>query len=79
VTLLVAAAGIAALPVSLHFEGNEGTAEPFLVVFPVVALLALVGALIALRRGVMTLFLLNLLLAAVGLVAWIGLLTIEGD
>jgi hypothetical protein len=77
--LLVAAAGIAALPVSLHFEGNEGTAEPFLVVFPVVALLALVGALIALRRGVMTLFLLNLLLAAVGLVAWIGLLTIEGD
>jgi hypothetical protein len=67
------------LPVSLHFEGNEGTAEPFLVVFPVVALLALVGALIALRRGVMTLFLLNLLLAAVGLVAWIGLLTIEGD
>lgn len=49
-TLLVAVAGLAALPISLHFEGNEGTAEPFLVVFPIVALVALAGAVVALRR-----------------------------
>lgn len=77
--LLVAAVGIPALPLSLHLEGNEGTAEPFLVVFPVVGVLALAGAAIASRRRATSLLALNLILAAVAVFAWIRLLTYEGS
>ena len=78
-TLLFAAAAFAALPLSLHFEGNDGTAEPFIAVFPVAALLAAAGMAIAFRRGMRVTGALNL--CALGLLAayWIFLVTYEGD
>lgn len=78
-TFVLVAAGLAALPVSLHFEGNEGTAEPFLVVFPVVAILALAGALFAYRRRASALLALNTLGGLFALLGWIALMTYPGD
>jgi hypothetical protein len=77
--LLLAIAAIAALPLSLHFEGNNGTAEPFLFVLPIAACVALAGALIALRCRKAELFVLNLLVAGIALIWWIALLIYEGD
>jgi hypothetical protein len=79
VTFVLVAAGVAALPLSLHFEGNQGTAEPFLVVFPVVALLAIAGAVFAYRRRASTLLALNTLGGLVSLLGWIALVTYQGD
>ena len=67
------------MPVSLHFEGNEGTAEPFLIVFPLAAFAAVVGALLAWLCRLRTLFVLNVLATASVLVYWIFLVTYEGD
>ncbi len=78
-TVVLVAAGLAALPLSLHFEGNEGTAEPFLVVFPLVVLLALVGASFAYRRRASTLLALNTLGGLFALLGWIALVTYPGD
>ena len=77
--MLLAIAGIAALPLSVHFEGNNGTAEPFLFVLPIAVCVALAGALIALRRRTAKLFVLNLLVSATALIWWIALLAYEGD
>jgi hypothetical protein len=77
--MLVAAAAIAALPLSLHFEGNDGTAEPFIIVLPCAAVVGAAGAAIALRRRRSVMLLLNLLAVAAMLVYWIFLVTYEGD
>ncbi|MCA1837580.1 MAG: hypothetical protein LC674_02020 [Actinobacteria bacterium] len=76
---VLVAAGVAALPVSLHFEGNEGTAEPFLVAFPLVVLLAFGGAFFAYRRRASVLVALNTLAGVVALLGWIALVMYPGD
>ncbi len=78
-TALVAVAAIAAAPISLHFEGEHGTLEPFLVVFPVAALVAAAGVAIADRQRSRALAVLNLLAAAFAFFFWIGLLSFEGS
>jgi hypothetical protein len=78
-TFVLVAAAVAALPLSLHFEGNDGTAEPFLIVFPPVVLLALAGAVWAYRRHASTLLVLNTLGGLVALLGWIALVTYPGD
>jgi hypothetical protein len=78
-TLVLVAAGVAALPVSLHFEGNDGNAEPFIFVFPLVTLVALAGAVVAVRGRASILVALNSLGALVALLGWIALVTYPGD
>jgi len=78
-TLLIAVGAIVAAPASLHFEGNEGTLEPYLAVFPIAALVAVAGAVVALRQRLVELFVLNGIVAAVDVFFWIGLLTFEGS
>jgi hypothetical protein len=78
VTALIAASAIAAAPISLHFEGNEGTLEPFFVVLPLAALVAVAGVVVALRVRARTLWLLNALAGFAGIVFWIALLRYEG-
>jgi hypothetical protein len=77
-TAILAVAALAAAPVSLHFEGNQGTAEPFLFVFPFAALVAGIGTVVALSRRLAVLAGLNAL-ATIGIVLfWVALLTYEG-
>jgi hypothetical protein len=78
VTALIALSAIAAAPISLHFEGNEGTLEPFVVVLPLAALVAGVGAFVALRARAFWLWLLNALVGVAGISFWIALLAYEG-
>jgi hypothetical protein len=78
VTALIAVLAIAAAPVSLHFEGNEGTLEPFYAILPLAAIVAGAGTFIALRARARGLWLLNALAAAAGIIFWIALLTYEG-
>ena len=78
VTALIAFSAIAAAPISLHFEGNEGTLEPFFVVLPLAALAAGVGIFVALRARARGLCLLNALAGVAGIFFWIALLTYEG-
>ena len=75
---LVALSTIAAAPISLHFEGNEGTLEPFLAILPLAALVAGVGIFAALRVRAIGLSVLNALTFCAALIFWIGLLTFEG-
>jgi hypothetical protein len=75
---LIALSAIAAAPISLHFEGNEGTLEPFYAILPLAALVAGAGTLIALRVQAHGLSLLNALAGLVGVFFWIPLLTFEG-
>lgn len=75
---LVALSAIAAAPISLHFEGNEGTLEPFLVVLPLAALVAGAGIFSALRVRAIGLSVLNALTFGAALTFWIALLTFEG-
>ncbi len=77
-TALIAISAIAAAPISLHFEGNNGTLEPFIVVFPLAALAAGAGLLIALRARARGLSVVNALAATFALVWWIALVTFEG-
>lgn len=79
VTLVLVAAGLAALPLSLHFEGNDGSAEPFIFVFPLLTLLALVGVVFAFRARESILVALNSLGGLVALLGWIALVTYQGD
>lgn len=78
-TLVLAVAALVALPISLHFEGNEGTAEPFLIVFPLAAFAAVVGAVIAWLYRLRALLVLNVLATTPLLIYWIFLVTYEGD
>jgi hypothetical protein len=78
VTALIALSAIAAAPISLHFEGNNGTLEPFFVVLPLAALAAAVGVFVALRARAAGLWLLNALAGLAGIFFWIALLTFEG-
>lgn len=78
VTAVVALAAAAAAPVSLHFEGNDGTLEPFVVVLPLAALVAGAGFVIALRANAWWLSLVNAGAAALTAVFWIALVTYEG-
>jgi hypothetical protein len=78
VTALIALSAIAAAPISLHFEGNEGTLEPFFVVLPLAAVAASVGVFVALRARANGLWLLNAFAGAAGIFFWIALLTYEG-
>jgi hypothetical protein len=78
VTALIALSAIAAAPISLHFEGNEGTLEPFFFVLPLAALVAVAGVVVALRARARALWLLNALAGFGGIVFWIALLTYEG-
>jgi hypothetical protein len=75
----VALAAVAAAPISLHFEGSEGTLEPFLIVFPLAALVAGAGFLIALRVRARVLSLVNAFAGTLAIVFWIALVTYEGD
>ena len=77
-TALLAVSSIAAAPISLHFEGNDGTLEPFYVILPLAALVAGAGTFIALRARARGLWLLNGLAGAAGISFWIALLTYEG-
>lgn len=79
VTLVLVAAGVAALPVSVHFEGNDGTAEPFILVLPLVTLVALAGAVSAFRGRSSILVVLNSVGGLVALLGWIALVTYPGD
>ncbi len=79
VTALIALSAIAAAPISLHFEGNEGTLEPFLVVLPLAAAVAGAGFFVALRARAHALWLLNGLAGVGGIVFWIALLRYEGS
>jgi hypothetical protein len=78
VTALIALSAIAAAPISLHFEGNEGTLEPFFVVLPLAVLAAGAGVFVALRARAHGLWLLNALAGVTGIFFWIALLTYEG-
>jgi hypothetical protein len=78
VTAVIALSAIAAAPISLHFEGNEGTLEPFFVVLPLAALAAGAGVLAALRARAHRLWLLNALAGMAGISLWIALLAYEG-
>jgi hypothetical protein len=73
VTALIAVSAIAAAPISLHFEGNDGTLEPFFVVLPLTALVAGVGVFVALRARALELWLLNALAGVAGVLFWIAL------
>jgi hypothetical protein len=77
-TALIAVAAIAAAPISLHFEGNEGTAEPFVYVLPLAALVAGAGLLIGLRGRARWLSLANAFAGALAVIFWIALVTYEG-
>ncbi len=78
VTALIALSAIAAAPISLHFEGNEGTLEPFYAILPLAALVAGAGTFLALRARVRGLWLLNALAGALDVFFWIALLTYQG-
>ena len=78
-TALIALSAIAAAPISLHFEGNEGTLEPFFVVLPLAAVVAGAGVFVALRARARGLWLLNALAGVAGIFFWIALLTFEGS
>jgi hypothetical protein len=78
-TLCIAAASLAAVPISLHFEGNNGSAEPFLYVLPISVVAAVGGVIMALRIRAQLLLALNGLAATSAFVFWIALLTYEGD
>jgi hypothetical protein len=78
VTALIGVSALAAAPISLHFEGNEGTLEPFYVILPLAALVAGAGTFIAVRARARGLGLLNALAGAGGILFWIALLTYEG-
>ena len=78
VTALIALSAIAAAPISLHFEGNEGTLEPFFVVLPLAALAAGAGVFVALRAQARSLWLLNALAGVAGIFFWVALLAYEG-
>lgn len=77
-TATVGAAVIAAIPLTLHFEGNDASAEPFIFILPIVALVSLSGALWALRVRATKLFALNLAMVAIDAVAWLSLVMYEG-
>jgi hypothetical protein len=77
-TLLVGAAALVAMPVSLHFEGNSGTLEPFEYVLPVVGVSAIVG-LVAAGRRFAWIALLNGAVGAVAFAYWTWLVTYRGD
>jgi hypothetical protein len=77
-TAAIAWSAIAAAPISLHFEGNDGTLEPFIVVLPVAALAAGAGFVIALRAHARVPSLVNAVAAALAAVWWIWLVTYEG-
>lgn len=78
VTAAIALAAIAAAPISLHFEGNEGTLEPFIVIFPLAALAAAAGLVVALRAHARGPSLVNGAAATLAAVWWIWLVTYEG-
>jgi hypothetical protein len=77
-TAMITLSAIAAAPISLHFEGNEGTLEPFIVVFPLAALAAGAGLLTALRARARGLSLVNAFAGTLAIVFWIALVTYEG-
>ena len=78
-TLAITVAAFLALPVSVHFEGNEATGEPFLYVFPLAVAVAAIGVALALRRRSLPLSVLNAFVGGVTLAYWIWLATYKGD
>jgi hypothetical protein len=77
-TLLVGVSALVAMPVSLHFEGNSGTLEPFEYVLPVVGVSAIVGFAAAGRRFAW-IALLNGVVGVVVFAYWTWLVTYRGD
>ena len=77
-TLLAAVAAFVALPLSLHFEGNDGTAEPFLYILPAAVVIAGAGTALSLRKSPW-LAGFNLIAAGVISLFWVWLVTYRGD
>jgi hypothetical protein len=77
-TALISWSAIAAAPISVHFEGNDGTLEPFFVVFPLAAVTAGAGFVIALKALAHGAALANAFAACLAVASWIALVTYEG-